>query len=111
MSPGKHALGGVHIGATWQIPMNRPCAAAMRPVVKLLWPLVTIATYILVKHVEFCSVAKSAKFEAKNKKWYLRKRVPVYKHFSVLFTSEKCASLHVTSISEVYCEFGMNVLS
>jgi len=28
-------LDGVHIGATWQIRLNRPCAAAMRPCVKL----------------------------------------------------------------------------
>jgi len=27
---------GVHIGATWRILMNRSCAAAMRPYVKLL---------------------------------------------------------------------------
>jgi len=27
---------GVHIGATWQIRLNRPCAAAMWPYVKLL---------------------------------------------------------------------------
>jgi len=27
---------GVHIGATWRIRLNRPCAAAMRPCVKLL---------------------------------------------------------------------------
>ena len=27
----KHVLGGVHTGATWRIPLNRPCAAAMRP--------------------------------------------------------------------------------
>ena len=33
---------GVHIGATWIIRLNRPCAAAMRPYVKLLWPLVLI---------------------------------------------------------------------
>ena len=26
----------VHTGATWQIPLNRPCAAAMQPAVKLL---------------------------------------------------------------------------
>jgi len=26
----------VHIGATWRIRLNRPCAAAMRPYVKLL---------------------------------------------------------------------------
>jgi len=31
---------GVHIGATWRIRLNRQCAAAMRPYVKLLWPLV-----------------------------------------------------------------------
>ena len=34
--PRKHALGEVHTGATWRIPLNRLCAAAMRPVVKLL---------------------------------------------------------------------------
>ena len=27
---------GVHVGATWRIRLNRPCAAAMRPYVKLL---------------------------------------------------------------------------
>ena len=31
---------GVHIDATWRIRLNRPWAAAMRPYVKLLWPLV-----------------------------------------------------------------------
>jgi len=36
----KHVLGRGHTGATWQIPLNRPCVAVMRPVVKLLWPLV-----------------------------------------------------------------------
>jgi len=36
----------VHIGETWQIRINRPCAAAMRPHVKLLWPLVyLVAAY------------------------------------------------------------------
>ena len=29
-------LYGVHIGATWRIRLSRPCAAAMRPYVKLL---------------------------------------------------------------------------
>jgi len=33
------ALMGWHIGATWRIRWNRPCAAEMRPYVKLLWPL------------------------------------------------------------------------
>jgi len=27
---------GVHIGATWRIRLNRPCAAAMQPCVTLL---------------------------------------------------------------------------
>jgi len=35
-----YGLYGVHIGATWRIRLNCPCAAAMRPYVKLLWPLV-----------------------------------------------------------------------
>jgi len=32
----------VHIGTTWRTPLNCPCAAAMRFVVKLLWPPVII---------------------------------------------------------------------
>jgi len=36
VGPRKHVLGAVHNGATWRIPLNRPRAAAMRPVVKLL---------------------------------------------------------------------------
>ena len=51
VGPRKHAdadwcaLRGVHvhIGATWRIRLNRPRAAAMRPYVKLLWPLVLIS--------------------------------------------------------------------
>jgi len=42
MNPRKHVLDLVHIGVTWWIRLNRPCAAAMRPYVKLLWPLVII---------------------------------------------------------------------
>jgi len=36
----------VHIGATWLIRTTEPslCAAAMRPFVKLLWPLVILVT-------------------------------------------------------------------
>ena len=33
---------GVYIGATWRIRLNRLCAVAMRPYVKLLWPLVLL---------------------------------------------------------------------
>jgi len=42
MGPRKCVLGGMHIYPTWRIPLNRPCPAAMQPVVKLLWPLVII---------------------------------------------------------------------
>jgi len=43
LGPRKHLLGGwMHPGTTWWGPMNRPCAAALRPVVKSLWPLVII---------------------------------------------------------------------
>ena len=42
-------LHGRHIGATWRIRLNCPSAAAMRPYVKLFWPLVlwspTLAIY------------------------------------------------------------------
>jgi len=31
-----------HIGATWRILLNRRFAAAMRPCVRLLWPLVNV---------------------------------------------------------------------
>jgi len=33
-------LDRLHFGATWRIQLNRPCAAAMRPYVILLWPLI-----------------------------------------------------------------------
>ena len=35
-----HVLNCVHIGATWRRQQNDPCAAAVRPCVKLLWSLV-----------------------------------------------------------------------
>jgi len=38
---------GVHIGATWRIRLNRPCVAAVRPCVKLLWPLVIYSDWQL----------------------------------------------------------------
>ena len=31
VDPKKNVLDGVHIGATWRIRLNHPCAAAMRP--------------------------------------------------------------------------------
>jgi len=47
VGPRKHVLDGVQIGATWRIPLNCPCAAAMRPYVKLLWPPVIYAFFYL----------------------------------------------------------------
>ena len=41
---------GVHIGATWRIRLNRACAAAMWPYVKLLWSLVIIIIVIRPPH-------------------------------------------------------------
>ena len=45
----QYALMDGHIGATWRIRLNCPSAAAMRPYVKLFWPLVlwspTLAIY------------------------------------------------------------------
>jgi len=37
MGPRKHVLGVVHTGATWQMPLYRPCAAAvMRPFCQII---------------------------------------------------------------------------
>ena len=52
-------LDRVHIGATWRIRLNRSCAAAMRPYVKLLWPLVIIVTFWAV-----CSKLTTSRNEA-----------------------------------------------
>jgi len=38
------ALMGRYIGATWRIRLNRSSAVAMRRCVKLLWPLLSLAT-------------------------------------------------------------------
>jgi len=37
VEPRKRVLGGIHTVANWRIPVNRPCAAAMRPDIKSLW--------------------------------------------------------------------------
>ena len=43
---------GRHIAATWRIRLNRPCAAAMRPYVKLFWSLVLLYFSYLVKEFQ-----------------------------------------------------------
>jgi len=46
----KHVLHGVHIGATRRIRLNRLCAAAMRPYVKLLWTCLSVFNIKLLFH-------------------------------------------------------------
>jgi len=50
----KHVLDGVHIGASWRIRLNRPCAAAIRPFVKIFWSLVIPGYFI--NHCELQTV-------------------------------------------------------
>ena len=38
-----HLLNAEHIGASWRIRLNYPCAAAMRPCVKSFRPLVVVS--------------------------------------------------------------------
>ena len=45
---------GVHIGATWRIRLKRPFEAAMRPFIKLLWPLVFFFKHFL-RHLSMSS--------------------------------------------------------
>jgi len=54
----------VHIGATWRIRLNRPCAAATRPYVELLWGLINFTTAgryspNAVSSSELCSTSTS----------------------------------------------------
>ena len=59
MGPRNHVLVGspemlrdvamATMGSAWRIRLNRPCAAAMRPYVKLFWPLVLIMS-VLWRH-------------------------------------------------------------
>ena len=44
---GRYGAGAdtVHTGATWRIRLNHPCAAAMRPYVKFLLPLVLFESF------------------------------------------------------------------
>jgi len=42
VGPRNHVIDGVHIGTTWRIRLNDPCAAAMRPYVRWLFGLVSV---------------------------------------------------------------------
>ena len=42
------ALDEVHIGATWRIPLNRPCAAAMRPFLSNYFDQLFVMTAVVV---------------------------------------------------------------
>jgi len=76
-------------GATWRIPVNRPRAAAMRPVVRFLWPLVlhrvpcmssqtsTSSSSVRCKacrpcRLEICSVDSRASWSVLKRHWYTR---------------------------------------
>ena len=50
MGPRKHILGGVHTVATWQIPLNHPCVAAMRSFCQIT--LTTCYTTCCWRHLE-----------------------------------------------------------
>jgi len=55
---------GVHIGATWQIWLNRRCAAAMQPFCQItlsLWPRVSFPD--LVSAVSVCEMAARCRFD------------------------------------------------
>ena len=47
-------LDGVHSGATWRIRLNRLCAAAMRPDVKLLDQLFCIVLHVSSTYIKNC---------------------------------------------------------
>jgi len=51
-------LDGVLTWATWRIRLNCPCAAAMRPFVKLLWFVIYVKQQIIDK--TFCPISASA---------------------------------------------------
>jgi len=51
---GTIVLDGAHVGATWQIRLNRPCAAAMRPYVKLFGPHVIPWCYAVLFETYLC---------------------------------------------------------
>jgi len=46
VGPRQPVLGAVHTGATWRIPLKRPCAAAMRPSCQIA--LITCLSFFLV---------------------------------------------------------------
>ena len=53
----------VHHGATWRIRLSRPYAAAMRPYIKFLWPLIIILIiiYLLLLLVDLWRKRKTIK--------------------------------------------------
>ena len=69
-----------YTGATWRIPVNRPRAASMRFIVKLLWPLVELATVSSVNYLVSCcrcwiTWALLLLWSAWHKKTFSQKRV------------------------------------
>jgi len=59
-NPAPKGIAWVHMCATWRIRLNPPCVAAMRPYVKLLWPLAInknsiIITVVIANIFPFCN--------------------------------------------------------
>jgi len=51
VGPRKHMLDGVHIGATWRIRLNRPCAAAMWPFCQITLTTCDVLQSLLNNHL------------------------------------------------------------
>jgi len=69
---------GVYTGATWQIWLNRPWATAMRPYVKLLWPLVE---YYTCWWAAICIIFSSNDFTAHT--YQTIQSLPVYEVYNI----------------------------
>jgi len=87
------AFTGEHIGATWRIRLNRPSVAAMRPYVKVLWPLVikpmeldtTVTAYVSVNVSVCLSVTRMLKRLIYSRlTWFARDYRPEARHLLVI---------------------------
>ena len=48
MGPRKHVVGGMLTGATWRIPLNRPCTAAIRPFCQITFIIILYDIIIII---------------------------------------------------------------
>jgi len=60
----------VHIGTTWRIRLNRSCVVAMRPFVKLFWPLVIITLVVfVVNNISYLMILSSMEQKLSDEFW------------------------------------------